>query len=63
MLGVVVERDTGHAVEGGFLRDIARVGDDTLGMGREPAKLEVAQRLDDLNPSTQLLNGLARQSA
>ena len=62
MLGVVVERDTGHAVEGGLLRDITRIGDDTLGMGREPAELEVTQRFDDLYRNTQFLNGLTRQS-
>ena len=41
MLSVVVKSDTGDAVESGLFGDVARVGDDTLGMGGEPSELEV----------------------
>ena len=63
MLGIVVERDAGHAVEGGLLRDITRIGDDTLGMCCKPTELQIAKRINDLNPCTQFLNGFTRQSA
>ena len=47
MLGVIVKSDAGHAIESGFLGDVARVGDDTLGVGGEPAKLEVTQGIEN----------------
>ena len=42
MLRIVVERDSGYTVEGGLLRDIARVGDDTLGVRRQPTEFQIA---------------------
>ena len=47
MLGVAVERDAGHSVEGGLLGDVARVGDDAAGIGREPSELEIGQGVLD----------------
>ena len=47
MLGIVVERDTGNAVKGGLLGDISGVGDDALGMSRQPAEFQIAQRRSD----------------
>ena len=41
MLCVVVKSDTGDAVESGLFGDVARVGDDTLGVSCQPAELKV----------------------
>ena len=44
MLGIVVERDAGDTVESSLLSHIARVGNNPLGMGRQPAELKVVKR-------------------
>ena len=62
MLGIVVERNAGHAVEGSLLGDVARVGDDTLGVSREPAELEVRERVDQADISIQRADSLAGQA-
>ena len=43
MLGVAVEGDAGHAVEGRLLSHVTAVGDDAAGMGGEPTELEVRE--------------------
>lgn len=45
MLGVVIDSDAGDTIEGGLFGYVARVGDDALGMGGEPAELKVIQRV------------------
>ena len=49
MFRIIVQRDTGNTVERGFFRHVTRIGDDALGVGREPAKLQIAEWIDHLD--------------
>ena len=44
VLGVAVERDARHLVEGGFLGHVATVGDDAAGVGCEIGEGQIALR-------------------
>ena len=41
MLGIIVQSDTGNAIEGSLLGHVARICDYTLCMSRQPPKLEI----------------------
>lgn len=45
VLGVTVERDARHTIEGSLLSHIARIRDHTHGMGSEIREVEIALRL------------------
>ena len=69
MLGVTVQRDARHAIKRCLFGHIARIGNDTLGISREIAELQIRKRLYHMHIGCTaqlfqaLVNGLGCRSA